>query len=147
MATVDPLQSIRDAIDHLEEASAPIEAEIQQVRAEANKRITELEASVVEHRLELARWRRALARAEGTRSEEASARISRRGAGPLASDARLRGALDGHRDGLSASEVRAALSIEADVPAATVTRFLGDAVARGVIKRTGERRGTRYSTR
>jgi len=46
---------------------------------------------------------------------------------------------------LSASELRKALDIAPDVPAAQVTRLLGDAVERGVITRSGQRRATRYA--
>lgn len=70
------LQAIRDAIAHLEEASAPVEDEI---REAADRRIAELEKLVAENRLELARWRRALARVEGAPVTGVAARTRSRG--------------------------------------------------------------------
>ncbi|MEV4420902.1 hypothetical protein AB0L40_13115 [Patulibacter sp. NPDC049589] len=46
---------------------------------------------------------------------------------------------------LLAPELRAALGIDSETPRERFSKILGDAAARGVIERTGQRRGTRYS--
>jgi hypothetical protein len=46
---------------------------------------------------------------------------------------------------LAAPELREAVGIPADAPSHTVSKFLADASERGVVVRTGQRRGTRYS--
>lgn len=46
---------------------------------------------------------------------------------------------------LLAPELRAALGIDPEIPRERVSKILGDAAARGIIERTGQRRGTRYS--
>jgi hypothetical protein len=145
MAALDPVQSIRDAIAHLETETADVEAEIRQIRAEADNRVTELEASIASQRQDLKRWRAALARAEGRAGapQRPSSRSS--SAAPVISDDELLRALSEFDEPASVSELRTALRVDPDVRAEKVTRLLGDAVKRGVLVRTGERRGTRYS--
>jgi hypothetical protein len=86
---------------------------------------------------------RALDCAEGRAPEPAQAR---RRAAPLEiDDERLVSALPDAREPLSANELRKALGIDAEVPAARLTRLLGHAVEGEVITRSRQRRATRYA--
>jgi hypothetical protein len=145
MADLDPVQSIRDAIAHLEDETSTVETEIRRVRANADTRIAELEASIATQRQDLRRWRAALACAEG-RVEPSRVRNARSSAAaPSISDEELLGALRDLGEPASAPQLRAALGVDPDVPAGNVTRLVTDAVERGVLARTGQRRGTRYT--
>lgn len=141
MADIDPVQAIRDAIEHLEAATASVQQEIDEIERDARARVSELEQQIAEQQKELKRWRRALDRAEGRGPEPAQ---RRRGTAALeVDDERLVGALRDAGEPLSAGELRKVLEIDPDVPAAQVTRLLGDAVESEVISRSGERRATR----
>lgn len=65
-------------------------------------------------------------------------------AGPLASDEDLVDALRAAAQPLSASALRNALGIAPETSAGRVSKFLGDAVGRGLMRRSGVRGGTRY---
>jgi hypothetical protein len=143
MAETDPVQAIRDAIEHLEAATAPVQQEIDEIERDARTRVAELERQIAEQQQELKRWRRALDRAEGRGPEPAQ---RRRGTAALdVDDERLVGALRDAGEPPSAGELRKALEIDPDVPASQLTRVLGDAVERAIITRSGERRATRYA--
>jgi Fic family protein len=143
MVETDPLQAIRDAIEHLEAATAPVQQQIEEIQREARTRVAELEAQIDAQQQELKRWRAALDRAEG-RTPGPTQRRRRAAALEVAAE-RLVAALRVAGEPLSAGELRKALDIDSDVPAAQVTRLLGDAVEREVITRSGQRRATRYA--
>lgn len=143
MADTDPVQAIRDAIEHLEAATAPVQQQIDEIQRDARARVAELEQQIAEQQKELKRWRRALNRAEGRGPEPARRRG--RTAALEVDDERLVGVLRDAGEPLSAGELRKVLEIDPDVPAAQVTRLFGDAVERGAITRSGERRATRYA--
>jgi chromosome segregation ATPase len=143
MADTDPVQAIRDAIEHLEAATAPVQQQIDEIERDARARVAELEEQIADQQKELKRWREALDRAEGR--EVRTTRGSRRSPALKIDDERLLRVLRDAGEPLSAGELRKALDIDTDVPAAQVTRLLGDAVERDVITRAGERRATRYA--
>ncbi|CAB4897436.1 unannotated protein [freshwater metagenome] len=60
-------------------------------------------------------------------------------------DQKLVAALTSCDDGMQVAKIRAALQIPEGVSRERVTKALNDAIARGVISRTGQRRATRYT--
>jgi hypothetical protein len=66
---------------------------------------------------------------------------------PVLDDDELRAAVEGESEGLAPRDIRAALRVPAEVSPTRLSRALADAVERGIVRRVGNGRASRYVAR
>lgn len=135
----DPVRPAVEAIDRLQSEVARVLRRTAASPSVSPAELEELTARVVELRAAVVRWHRALDRAE-----EAAATPARAPAPSSLDEPALLRALQGAAEGLAPRTIRQLLAIDHTTSSTTLSRLLADAVARGVVRRTGKGPGTRY---